>query len=94
MEQSLDYIDRLPQSDFDEMIDKYADMKIVDWNAIEKDEYLNAMKRSHVATGELKYLILNHLTNDLSKTSFFKGIDASYYYEGYNTYKTEDLENE
>lgn len=68
--------------------------KIVDWSVIEKDEYLNAMKRSHVATGELKYLILNHLTDDLSKTRFFEGIDASYYYEGYNTYKTEDLENE
>lgn len=65
--------------------------KIVDWNAIDKDEYFAAMVRSHVSTGELKYLLLNHLTTDLSHASFFKGVDASYYYEGYTLYKTEDL---
>lgn len=65
--------------------------KIVDWNLIDKDEYLNAMIRSHVSTGELKYLVQNCLTDDLSKESFFKGIDASYYYEGYTEFKTEDL---
>ncbi len=120
LEQSLNYIDNLPQNNFDEIIDKYADMnvahpfregngrstrlwldnllkanlgKIVDWNQIDKDEYLNAMKRSHVSTGELKYLIQNNLTEDLSKAIFFKGIDASYYYEGYNVYKLEDLDS-
>lgn len=65
--------------------------KIVAWNNIDKNEYLNAMKRSPVLTGELKYLLQNNLTDDLSKESFFKGIDVSYYYEGFNTYKTEDL---
>ncbi|WP_155973988.1 protein adenylyltransferase Fic [Streptococcus ruminantium] len=65
--------------------------KVVDWNAIDKEEYLNAMIRSHVSTGELKYLLQNHLTDDLSQATFFKGIDASYYYEGYTLYKTEDL---
>lgn len=117
--QSLEYIDKLPQENFDEIIDKYADMniahpfregngrstrlwlenllraklgKIVDWNKIDKTEYLNAMKRNPISTGELKYLLQNNLTDDLSKESFFKGIDVSYYYEGYNTYKTEDLE--
>ncbi|MCR1902235.1 protein adenylyltransferase Fic [Ligilactobacillus apodemi] len=117
--QSLEYIDKLPQENFDEIIDKYADMniahpfregngrstrlwldnllqaklgKIVDWNKIDKTEYLNAMKRSPISTGELKYLLQNNLTDDLSKESFFKEIDVSYYYEGYNTYKTEDLE--
>lgn len=65
--------------------------KIVDWNAVDKDAYLTAMKRSPVATGELKYLLQQALTDDLSQTTFFKGIDASYYYEGYYTYKTEDL---
>ncbi|PGS81616.1 cell filamentation protein Fic [Bacillus cereus] len=64
---------------------------IVDWNNINKDEYLNAMIRSTVSTGELKYLIQNALTDDLSKESLFKGIDASYYYEGYTEFKTEDL---
>ena len=65
--------------------------KIVAWNNIDKNEYLNAMKRSPVSTGELKYLLQNNLTDALSKESFFKGIDVSYYYEGFNTYKTEDL---
>jgi cell filamentation protein len=119
LDQSLEYLDKLPQANFDEIVDKYAEMniahpfregngrsmrlwldnmlraklgKIVDWNNIDKNEYLNAMKRSLVSTGELKYLLQNNLTDDLSKESFFKGIDVSYYYEGYNTYKTEDLE--
>lgn len=118
LEQSLNYIDNLPHTTFDEIIDKYSDMnvahpfregngrsmriwldcmlkqelnKIVDWNKIDKDEYLNAMIRSHVSTGELKYLLQNALTNDFSKESLFKGIDASYYYEGYTEFKTEDL---
>ena len=118
LEQSLGYIDQLPHEDFDQIVDKYADMnvahpfregngramriwldcmlrdklgKIVDWNAIDKDDYLNAMKRSHVSTGELKYLLQNALTDGLSQVSFFQGLDASYYYEGYTLYKTEDL---
>lgn len=65
--------------------------QVVDWNSIDKDEYLTAMIRSHVSTGELKYLLQTHLTDDLSQATFFKGVDASYYYEGYNLYKTEDL---
>jgi len=118
LEQSLDYIDKLPQTNFDEVIEKYADMniahpfrvgngrstriwldcilkkelgKIVDWNQIDKHDYLNAMIRSHVSTGELKYLIQNALTNDLSRESFMKGIDASYYYEGYSEFSVEGL---
>jgi len=118
LEQSLAYIDRLPQSNFDEIIDKYSDMniahpfregngrsmrlwldnilktvlgKIVNWNTIGKDDYLNAMKRSHVSTGELKYLIQQNLTEDISSVSFLKGIDASYFYEEYSSYKVEDL---
>ncbi|KXT91856.1 Protein involved in cell division [Streptococcus oralis] len=65
--------------------------KVVDWNAIDKDEYLNAMKRSAVSTGELKYLLLDNLTDDLTQARFFKGVDASYYYEGYNLYQTGEL---
>ena len=65
--------------------------KIVDWNQIDKDDYLNAMIRSTVSTNELKYLIQKALTDDLGKEQFFKGIDASYYYEGYYEIKTEDL---
>lgn len=119
LDQSLEYLDKLPQVNFDEIVDKYAEMniahpfregngrsmrlwldnllraklgRIVDWNNIDKNEYLNAMKRSPISTGELKYLLQNNLTDDLSKESFFNGIDVSYYYEGYNTYKTEALE--
>lgn len=65
--------------------------QVVDWNRIDKDEYLNAMVRSHVSTGELKYLLLKALTDDLSQQTFFKGLDTSYYYEGYTLFKTEDL---
>lgn len=65
--------------------------KVVDWNSIDKDEYFNAMIRSHVSTGELKYLLLHSLTDDLGQATYFKGIDHSYYYEGYNLYRTEDL---
>ncbi|MBL1126301.1 cell filamentation protein Fic [Streptococcus suis] len=65
--------------------------KVVDWNSIDKDEYFNAMVRSHVSTGELKYLLLQALTEDLGQATYFKGIDHSYYYEGYNLYRTEDL---
>ncbi|GFH43070.1 cell filamentation protein [Lactococcus hodotermopsidis] len=120
LEQSLQYIDKLPHETFDEILDKYADMNIahpfregngratrlwlecllrtklhqtINWNEISKDDYLNAMIRSHVATGELKYLVQNALTDDLSQETFFKGIDVSYYYEGYEAFNMEDLTN-
>lgn len=63
--------------------------QVVDWNAVDKDAYFNAMVRSHVSTGELKYLLLQALTDDLGKVTFFKGLDHSYYYEGYNYYQAE-----
>ena len=63
--------------------------QVVDWNAVDKDAYFNAMVRSHVSTGELKYLLLKALTDDLGKVTFFKGLDHSYYYEGYNYYQAE-----
>lgn len=63
----------------------------IDWNAVDKEEYLSAMRRSPIKDLEIKVLLKNALTNDLSKEAFFKGIDASYYYEGYNEYRTEDL---
>lgn len=55
--------------------------KIVDWNNIDKKLYLQAMERSPINTLEIKTLIQNNLIDDLSLESFFKGIDASYYYE-------------
>ncbi|WP_225877884.1 hypothetical protein [Lacticaseibacillus mingshuiensis] len=55
---------------------------------------MNAVIRSHVSSGELKYVVLNALTGDFSKEAFFKGIDASYDYVGYLEFWTDDLEND
>ena len=55
--------------------------KIVDWNNIDKKLYLQAMERSPINTLEIKTLIINNLTNDLSLETIFKGIENSYYYE-------------
>lgn len=65
--------------------------QVEDWSHVDKEDYLLATKRSAVSTGELKYLLLNNLTDDLTQTCFFKGMDASYYYEGYNLYQTGEL---
>jgi len=116
LEQSLQYIDKLPHDNFDQVVDKYADMniahpfregngramriwlncmlrqklgKVVDWNAIDKDEYLNAMKRSAVSTGELKYLLLNNQTENLTQACFFRG--RFILLEGYCLYQTRKL---
>lgn len=65
--------------------------QVVDWSHVDKEDYLLATKRSAVSTGELKYPLLNNQTEDLTQTRFFKGVDASYYYEGYNLYQTGEL---
>ena len=119
LEHALQHIDKMPQSNFDEIVEKYVEMniahpfregngratriwldmvfkkemeRIVDWNVIEKDDYLQAMRRSPIRDIEIKHLLKNALTDDLSRESFMRGIDASYYYEGYSEFKTEDLE--
>ena len=118
LEHALRHIDKMPQSNFDEVVEKYVEMniahpfregngramriwldmafkkemgQIVDWNVIDKDDYLGAMKRSPIKDIEIKHLLKNALTDDLSRESFMKGIDASYYYEGYSEFKTADL---
>ncbi|MCL1948628.1 MAG: Fic family protein [Turicibacter sp.] len=63
----------------------------VDWNWVDKDDYLSSMQRSPIKDVEIKVLLKSALTNDLSLETFMKGIDASYYYEGYYEYKTEEL---
>ncbi|MFD1431006.1 protein adenylyltransferase Fic [Lacticaseibacillus mingshuiensis] len=68
--------------------------QVADWNRIDKTDYLNAMMRSQVSSGELKYLLLNALSDDFSKEVFFKSIDASYDYEGFFEFRTEDLGND
>ncbi len=119
LETSLKYIDNMPQSYFDEIIEKYVEMniahpfregngrstriwldcilkkeltKVIDWSRVDKNDYLMAMERSPVKDIEIKYLLKNGLTSDInSREIYMKGIDHSYYYEGYTAFKTEDL---
>lgn len=119
LEPSLKHIDAMPQSNFDEIIEKYVEMniahpfregngratriwldlilkaeiqKVVDWNTVDKEEYLSAMERSPVKDVEIKVLLKEALTDQIDdRALFMKGIDVSYYYEGYNEFKTEDL---
>ncbi|PTQ83753.1 cell filamentation protein [Trichococcus patagoniensis] len=66
--------------------------KVVDWNLIDKDAYQSAMERSPVNDLEIRYLISNALTASIDdREVYMKGIDVSYYYEGYTEYTTEDL---
>lgn len=119
LEPSLQHIDKMPQSSFDEIIEKYVEMNIahpfregngratriwldlmlkkeiqqvVDWNLVDKDEYLSAMQRSVVKDVEIKVLLKQALTDQIDdRALFMKGIDVSYYYEGYSEFKTEEL---
>lgn len=66
--------------------------QVVDWSKVDKEDYLLAMERSPIKDVEIKVLLKNALTNEInSKENFMKGIDHSYYYEGYNNFKTEEL---
>lgn len=66
--------------------------QVIDWNKIDKDEYLSAMKRSVVKDVEIKHLLKLALTEQINNRELFmKGIDVSYYYEGYSLFKTEEL---
>ena len=114
LEQSLKNIEKMPQSTFDEIIEKYVEMNIahpfregngratriwldlifkkelkmvVDWNKIDKDDYLLAMERSPIKDIEIKHLLKNALTDKINDWEvFMKGVDVSYYYEGYDEY--------
>lgn len=119
LQASLAHIDTMPQSSFDEIIEKYVEMNIahpfregngratriwldlilkkelkqvVDWNQVDKEDYLSAMQRSVVKDIEIKALLKHALTGQINdRALFMKGIDVSYYYEGYSTFKTEEL---
>ena len=119
LEQSLKHITKMPQSNFDEIIEKYVEMniahlfregngratriwldlmlkkevgQIIDWNVVDKSDYLTAMERSTVKDIEIKYLLKGALTDKINdREIFMKGIDVSYYYEGYSEFKIEDL---
>lgn len=69
--------------------------KVIDWSKIKKEEYLLAMERSPIKDTEIKLLLSNALTDDINnRLIYMKGIDASYNYEGYNTYSVEELDKE
>lgn len=119
LEVALKHIDDMPQSTYDEIIEKYVEMNVahpfregngrstriwldlilkkelklvVDWNKVDKEDYLLAMERSPIKDVEIKVLLKNALTDQINdREVYMKGIDASYYYEGYNTFKSEDL---
>ena len=119
LQAALDNIDKMPQSNFDEIIEKYVEMniahpfregngrstriwldhilkneigKVVDWSKVDKEDYLLAMERSPIKDVEIKVLLKSALTDEInSREVYMKGIDHSYYYEGYTTFKTEEL---
>ena len=119
LETALENIDRMPQSNFDEIIEKYVEMniahpfregngrstriwldhilktmisRVVDWSKVDKEDYLLAMERSPIKDIEIKYLLKNALTGEInSREVYMKGIDHSYYYEGYAAFKAEEL---
>ena len=116
---ALESIDRMPQSTFDEIIEKYVEMnvahpfregngrstriwldcilkkelyQVVDWSRVDKGDYLMAMERSPVKDLEIKVLLHKALTEQIhDRQVYMKGIDASYHYEGYQIFKTEEL---
>ena len=119
LQAALDNIDKMPQSNFDEIVEKYVEMniahpfregngrstriwldhilkneigKVVDWSRVDKEDYLLAMERSPIKDVEIKVLLKGALTDEInSREVYMKGIDHSYYYEGYTTFKTEEL---
>jgi len=67
---------------------------VIDWSKVDKNEYLLAMERSPVKDTEIKLLLKEALTDKVNdRTIYMKGIDASYKYEGYNTYTMNELDN-
>ena len=116
---ALESIDRMPQTTYDEIVEKYVEMnvahpfregngrstriwldcilkkelhQVIDWSQVDKSDYLLAMERSPVKDVEIKALLRAALTDKVQdREVYMKGIDASYHYEGYHVFKTEDL---
>lgn len=119
LQAALDNIDKMPQSTFDEIIEKYVEMnvahpfregngrstriwldcilkaelhKVIDWSKVDKEDYLLAMERSPIKDIEIKHILKAALTDEIdSREVYMKGIDHSYYYEGYMAFKSEEL---
>ena len=88
---ALESIDAMPQSSFDEILKKELH-QVIDWSRVDKGDYLLAMERSPVKDVEIKALLRTALTEKINdRKVYMKGIDASYHYEGYHVFKTEDL---
>ena len=65
---------------------------VVDWSKVDKEDYLLAMERSPIKDIEIKHILMSALTDKINdREVYMKGIDHSYYYEGYTTFKTEEL---
>jgi len=119
LEAALANIEKMPQSTFDEIVEKYVEMniahpfregngrstriwldcilkkgigKVVDWSKVDKEDYMLAMERSPIRDIEIKHILKAALTDDIhSREVYMKGIDHSYYYEGYTAFKAEEL---
>ena len=119
IEAAIENIDKMPQLNFDEIVEKYVEMniahpfregngrstriwldhilkneigKVVDWSKVDKEDYILAMERSPIKDIEIKHLLKSALTDEIERREvYMKGIDHSYYYEGYTTFKTEEL---
>lgn len=67
-------------------------MAVVDWNQVDKEDYLLAMERSPIKDIEIKHILKNALTDKITdREIYMKGIDYSYYYERYTTFKADEL---
>ena len=119
LQAAIDSVEKMPQSTFDEIIEKYVEMnvvhpfregngrstriwldcilkkelhKVIDWSAVDKEDYLLSMERSPIRDTEIKYILKQALTDKIDdREVYMKGIDYSYYYEGYTVYKAKDL---
>lgn len=119
LDAALESIEKMPQSTFDEIVEKYVEMniahpfqkgngrsiriwldqilkkelgKVIDWSLVDKEEYLTAMKVSPIKDVEIKMLLKAALTDKINnKKIFMKGVDQSYSYDGYSSYKTKEF---
>ena len=119
LDSSLKYIDEMPKSSFEEIVEKYVEMniahpfregngratrlwldhilknqiqKVIDWDKIDKEDYLLAMQRSPIRDIEIKHVLRDALISDIDdREIYMEGLDASYYYDGYIVYNSKDL---
>ena len=122
LDAALSNIEKMPQSDFDKIVEKYVEMNVahpfregngrstriwldlilkkelglvIDWSQVEKEDYLMAMERSPVKDIEIKVILKAALTDKIDdREVYMRNIDSSYYYEGFNQFRTEDLASE